>query len=108
MVKDKIRAETFNAYRPRLFGIAYRMLGTSADAEDTVQEAYLRWHRANGEEIESTEAWLVTVTTRLSIDRLRVLAKERETYIGPWLPEPLSTRKSKTPEKENEFADIFR
>lgn len=105
MIDDKRRAEIFGQYRRRLFGIAYRMLGTSADAEDIVQEAYLRWHKADTEEIESPEAWLVTVTTRLSIDRLRSLAKERETYIGPWLPEPLFAQKIRTPEEELEFAD---
>lgn len=80
------------------------MTGTRADAEDILQEAYLRWHRADGEEIEKPEAWLVTVATRLSIDRLRVLQKERETYIGPWLPEPLFSQKIHTPEEELEFA----
>lgn len=81
------------------------MLGTRTDAEDIVQEAYLRWHKANTEEIESPEAWLVTVVTRLSIDRLRSLAKEREIYVGPWLPEPLFIQKIRTPEEELEFAD---
>jgi DNA-directed RNA polymerase specialized sigma24 family protein len=69
MVESKSRAEIFNQYRPRLFGIAYRMLGTRADSEDVIQEAYLRWHKADAESIETPEAWLVTVTTRLSIDR---------------------------------------
>ena len=104
MVDDKSRAEIFNQYRLRLFGIAYRMLGTRADSEDVVQEAYLRWHKANSENIESPEAWLVTIVTRLSIDRLRSLAKEREAYVGPWLPEPLFTNKIYTPEEELEFA----
>ncbi len=104
MIDDKSRAEIFNQYRRRLFGIAYRMLGTSADSEDVVQEADLRWHKADAENIESPEAWLVTVVTRLSIDRLRLLAKERETYIGPWLPEPLFGNKIYTPEEELEFA----
>lgn len=99
------RVEIFDQHRRRLFGIAYRMLGMRDDAEDIVQEAYLRWHKADAEEIESPEAWLVTITTRLSIDRLRSLAKERETYIGPWLPEPLLTSKTYTPEDELEFAD---
>jgi RNA polymerase sigma-70 factor, ECF subfamily len=83
------RALTFEQHRPRLFGIAYRMLGSRADADDVVQEAYLRWHRASVEEIRSPEAWLVTATTRLCIDRLRVTREAREVYVGPWLPEPL-------------------
>jgi RNA polymerase sigma-70 factor (ECF subfamily) len=65
------------------------MLGSRADAEDILQDAYLRWHRASVEEIRSAEAWLVTTTTRLCIDRLRSARAEREVYVGPWLPEPL-------------------
>jgi RNA polymerase sigma-70 factor, ECF subfamily len=85
----KDRSADFQRHRPRLFGIAYRMLGSRADAEDILQEAYLRWHRASIEEIRSPEAWLVTATTRLCIDRLRAARAEREAYVGPWLPEPL-------------------
>jgi RNA polymerase sigma-70 factor (ECF subfamily) len=83
------RASTFEPHRGRLYGIAYRMLGSRADAEDIVQEAYLRWHREAGDEIRSPEAWLVTTTTRLCIDRLRAVQAERAAYIGPWLPEPI-------------------
>ncbi len=97
-------AEVFDQYRQRLFGIANRMTGTRHDAEDIVQEAYLRWHKVDLQEIETPEAWLVTVVTRLSIDRLRVLTKERETYIGPWLPEPLFAEKIYTSEQQLEFA----
>jgi RNA polymerase sigma-70 factor (ECF subfamily) len=81
--------DTFNRLRPRLFGIAYRMLGLRADAEDIVQEAWLRWHKRGADEAHTPEAWLVTVVTRLSIDRLRGALQERERYVGPWLPEPL-------------------
>jgi RNA polymerase sigma-70 factor (ECF subfamily) len=79
------------AYRPRLFGIAYRMLGSVTDAEDAVQEAFLRWQQARerGEVIVAPEGWLVTVVTRLCIDQLRTARTRRESYIGPWLPEPL-------------------
>ncbi len=80
---------TFEALRGRLFGLAYRMLGSRADAEDIVQEAYVRWHESDRRSIESPEAWLVTTTTRLAIDRLRRLKTERESYVGPWLPEPI-------------------
>ncbi|HXS79664.1 MAG TPA: RNA polymerase sigma-70 factor [Gammaproteobacteria bacterium] len=79
----------FEAHRGRLWGVAYRMLGSRADADDMVQEAYLRWHGAPTEEVRTPEAWLVTTTTRLCIDRLRQLRAEREAYVGPWLPEPL-------------------
>jgi RNA polymerase sigma-70 factor (ECF subfamily) len=81
--------DTFNRLRPRLFGIAYRMLGLRADAEDIVQDAWLRWHDRGVQEARTPEAWLVTVVTRLSIDRLRGAIRERERYVGPWLPEPL-------------------
>ncbi len=83
------RAAVFEAHRGKVWRIAYRMLGSRDDAEDMVQEAYLRWHRAATAEIRSPEAWLVTTVTRLSIDRLRQLRSERELYTGPWLPEPL-------------------
>jgi RNA polymerase sigma-70 factor, ECF subfamily len=79
----------FEAHRGRLWGVAYRMLGSRADADDMVQEAYLRWHGAPTAEVRTPEAWLVTTTTRLCIDRLRHLRAEREAYVGPWLPEPL-------------------
>ena len=98
------RVAVFEELRRRLFGIAYRMIGTTADAEDIVQEAYLRWHQADTEEIRSAEAWLVSVVTRLSIDKLRKASVEREKYIGPWLPEPLIASTSPTPEEELETA----
>ena len=75
--------------RPRLRGLAYRMLGSVGDAEDAVQDALLRWHEAAAAAtIRSPEAWLVTVVTRLCLDRLRAAAAERRAYVGPWLPEP--------------------
>jgi RNA polymerase sigma-70 factor (ECF subfamily) len=95
--------ETFAALRPRLFSIAYRMLGTRADAEDIVQDAWLRWHAAEQANIQSIEAWLVTVTTRLAIDRLRTRKTEREAYIGWWLPEPLVELDERTPESAAEL-----
>ena len=79
----------FEATRPRLFGLAYRMLGSAADAEDIVQEAYVRWHQADRSSIDSPEAWLVATTSRLAIDRLRRLKTEREAYVGPSLPAPI-------------------
>jgi len=65
------------------------MLGSRAEAEDVVQEAYIRWHQADETTVRNPEAWLVTTATRLAIDRLRALKVEREAYVGPWLPEPL-------------------
>ena len=83
--------QTFEALRGRLFGLAYRMLGSRVEAEDIVQEAYIRWHQAERGVVENPEAWLVTATSRLAIDRLRRLKTEREAYVGPWLPEPIVT-----------------
>lgn len=79
----------FEQTRPRLFGIAYRMLGTIEDAEDLVQETFLRWQQADRPSIREPEGWLVSVVTRLSIDRLRRVKTERDAYEGQWLPEPL-------------------
>ncbi len=83
--------EVFERHRPLLFSIAYRMLGTVADAEDVVQEAYLRWSRVadSPEEVREPRSYLSAVVSRLSIDKLRVLKARREEYVGPWLPEPL-------------------
>jgi RNA polymerase sigma-70 factor (ECF subfamily) len=87
------RAEQFTELRPLLFSIAYRMLGSVSDAEDVVQDAYLRYHGAvqDGTVIESPKAYLSAVTTRLAIDLLRSARVRRETYVGQWLPEPLLT-----------------
>ena len=76
--------------RPRLLGIAYRMTGSHSDAEDIVQEALLRAHRAPPTEIDCPAAYLTTITTRLAIDHLRSARVRRESYIGPWLPEPIA------------------
>jgi len=75
--------------RPRLFGIAYRMLGSVSDAEDVVQEAYLRWQRTDQAQVLNVESFLTTVVVRLSLDELRSSRRRREQYVGPWLPEPL-------------------
>src|ERR1700761_1779286 len=83
------KSEIFEHHRGRLFGLAYRMLGSRADAEDALQDAYMRWHASVPDELRSPEAWLVTVVTRLCIDRLRSARTERDAYVGPWLPEPL-------------------
>ena len=80
---------TFQKHRPRLLGLAYRMLGTQADAEDVLHDAWLRWHQQDANVLDDAEAWLVTVTTRIALDRLRRAKTERQHYTGPWLPEPL-------------------
>lgn len=96
--------DPFTTLRPRLFAIAYRMLGTRADAEDVLQDAWLRWHRTDAATLQSAEAWLVTVVTRLAIDRLRTAKAEREAYVGWWLPEPLVEADERSPEAVAEFA----
>lgn len=95
----------FERHRPRLFGLAYRMLGLRAEAEDVLQDAYLRWKDVDPAVLQSTEAWLTTTVTRLCIDRLRRLKVEREAYFGPWLPEPLAAQDVRTPELAAELSD---
>ena len=91
------RAQDFERHRSLLFSIAYRMLGSVADAEDVVQDAYLRWQRAPETEVRSPRSYLSAVVTRLSIDRLRSAQVWREEYVGPWLPEPLLSDRSDEP-----------
>lgn len=86
---DDAATATFQAERPRLVSLAYRMMGTPDDADDIVQEAWLRWRSADHHAIDNPAAWLTTVTTRLSIDRLTSARARRETYVGPWVPEPM-------------------
>jgi RNA polymerase sigma-70 factor (ECF subfamily) len=90
MARPSVTAEAYEAHRPLAFGIAYRMLGSVAEAEDVVQEAFLRLHREQAR-VDSPQAFVATVTTRLAIDRLRSAQHRRETYPGPWLPEPIVT-----------------
>jgi RNA polymerase sigma-70 factor (ECF subfamily) len=81
--------EAFEAARPRLQRLAYRMLGSVAEAEDVVQDAWLRWSRVDPAGIDNPMAWLVSAATRLCIDRMRADRARREAYVGPWLPDPL-------------------
>ncbi len=97
--------QTFDQLRPRLEGIAYRMLGSMAEAEDVVQDAWLRWHGTDRAQIDNAEAWLVSVTTRLAIDQLRAAKTQREHYAGIWLPEPYLSNSPDTPEAIKERAD---
>ena len=81
--------DVFQRLRPELMGLAYRMLGTVSDAEDVLHEAYLRWRAQLRDDVRSPKAFLTTVVTRLCIDALGSARARRETYVGPWLPEPL-------------------
>jgi RNA polymerase sigma-70 factor (TIGR02957 family) len=100
-------AELLDELRPGAFAVAYRMLGSVSEAEDVVQEALLRLHRARqeGERIESPRAYVSTVVTRLGIDQLRSARRRRETYVGEWLPEPLLTSDEDDPARQAEMAD---
>ena len=99
------QTDVFLENRDRLFGLAYRMLGSAADADDVVQEAFLRFQRADVEHLDSPAAFLTTVTTRLAIDQLRRLRMEREHYIGPWLPEPLVGAPGMGPDEQTALAE---
>jgi len=96
---------TFSTLRPRLHGIAYRMLGSVAEAEDVVQDIWLSWNGACQDTIDNAEAWLVAATTRRAIDRLRAAKARREDYVGIWLPEPVLTDEGASPEDIQELAD---
>ncbi|MGH2956719.1 MAG: RNA polymerase sigma factor SigJ [Solirubrobacterales bacterium] len=99
--------ELFEELRPKAFGVAYRLLGSVSEAEDLVQEALLRLHREleKGEQIESPEAFLTTVVTRLGIDELRSARARREVYVGDWLPEPILTAEEDDPARHAEIAE---
>ncbi|HEY9661784.1 MAG TPA: RNA polymerase sigma-70 factor, partial [Allocoleopsis sp.] len=97
--------ETFNQHRSLLFAIAYRMLGTVADAEDMVQETFLRWQQTTEATVKSAKTYLSTIVTRLCIDHLRSARVQREHYVGPWLPEPLMTQQANDPATQVELAD---
>jgi RNA polymerase sigma-70 factor (ECF subfamily) len=96
-VTGSSRLETFDQHRSLLFGIAYRMLGSVADAEDMLQEAFIRWEYASPAEINSPKAWLVTIVTRLSINHLQSARVFREEYFGEWLPESVVTAPRSNP-----------
>lgn len=91
-------AAIFQSLRPRLMGIAYRMLGSRTDAEDVLHDAWIKWQGSDIARVRSPEAWLTTTVTRLAIDRLRRAQVERSHYFGPWLPEPLSEPDMESPE----------
>src|SRR5438093_10093353 len=86
---DAAIADAWRTHRRYLLDVAYRMLGSVTEAEDVVQEAFARLIRADAEEIEDVRGWLVVVVSRLCLDQLRAAKSRRESYVGPWLPEPL-------------------
>jgi len=88
-----------------LMGLAYRLLGSTAEAEDVVQETYLSWSSASHDDISNAEAWLTTVCTRKALDQLKTARKKRENYVGMWLPEPLHTTTQDTPEDRVELSE---
>ena len=98
-------AATFEPHRRRLLGLAYRMLGSIAEAEDAVQEAYLRWHDADRERIAEPKAFLITTTTRICLDVLKSARVRREEYVGPWLPDPVTDTASLAPDTQTEMAE---
>jgi RNA polymerase sigma-70 factor (ECF subfamily) len=105
MFDQVVAAEAaFMNVQSRLFGLAYRMLGSRAEAEDVVQDVYVRWRQSDRDAIENPEAWLVTAATRRAIDRLRRLKTEREAYQGPWLPEPLIRDEPPAPDRDLELS----
>src|SRR5882757_8673086 len=96
---------TFEPYRRRLVGLAYRMLGSIADAEDAVQETYLRWHAADRGNVSDPRAFLMTTTTRICLDMLTSARARREEYVGPWLPEPVLDTAALAPDRRTELAE---
>lgn len=99
------RSDIFESTRPLLFSIAYRMLGSVTDAEDVVQESFLRWLQAPETEVRAPRAYLATIVTRLAINQLQSAQSRRETYVGPWLPEPLVTEHAPDPSEPIELAE---
>ena len=96
---------TFEPYRRRLLGLAYRMLGSVAEAEDAVQETYLRWHDADRDAVDDARAFLMTTTTRICLDVLKSARVRREQYVGPWLPDPVTDTVSLAPDAQTELAE---
>ncbi|XVS67435.1 RNA polymerase sigma-70 factor [Actinosynnema sp. CA-299493] len=92
MTGERVTAEqVFHEHRNLLFSVAYRVLGTAADAEDAVQDAWLKWSAADRSRVADPKAYLVRIASNLAVDRLRSATRRRETYVGPWLPEPILT-----------------
>jgi RNA polymerase sigma-70 factor (ECF subfamily) len=97
--------DLFQSHRRQLFAVAYRMLGSASDAEDVVQDAWLRFSAARPSDLRSPQAYLTTIVTRLCLDRLKAARSAREEYIGPWLPEPMLTDERREPEQSLALAE---
>jgi RNA polymerase sigma-70 factor (ECF subfamily) len=104
-VSEPDPAASFEPHRRRLLGLAYRMLGSMADAEDAVQDAYVRWHAARRDTVSDPRAFLMTTTTRICLDRLTSARARREEYVGPWLPEPVVDTAALAPDSRTELAE---
>src|SRR5215470_15347655 len=98
-------ADSFEPHRRRLLGLAYRMLGSVTEAEDAVQDAYLRWHAADRDAVTDARAFLTTTTTRICLDMLNSARARREAYVGPWLPEPVLDTAALAPDSRTELAE---
>jgi len=98
-------SHSFEPYRRRLLGLAYRMLGSMADAEDAVQETYLRWHSADRNKVSEPRAFLMTTTARICLDMLNSARARREEYVGSWLPEPIFETATLAPDSQTELAE---
>jgi RNA polymerase sigma-70 factor (ECF subfamily) len=98
-------AASFEPFRRRLLGLAYRMLGSMSDAEDAVQETYLRWHAADRAKVADPRAFLMTTTSRICLDMLTSARARREEYVGPWLPEPVLDADALAPDTHTELAE---
>jgi RNA polymerase sigma-70 factor, ECF subfamily len=98
-------SDSFEPYRRRLLGLAYRMLGSMADAEDAVQETYLRWHSADHDRVSEPRAFLMTTTTRICLDMLTSARARREEYVGSWLPEPIFDTAALAPDSRTELSE---
>src|SRR6185295_3802701 len=97
--------DLFQSHRRQLFAVAYRMLGSASDAEDVVQDAWLRYAAARPADLRSPQAYLTTIVTRLCLDRLKSARAAREEYVGPWLPEPLLTDERDAPDQSAALAE---
>jgi RNA polymerase sigma-70 factor (ECF subfamily) len=96
---------SFEPYRRRLLGLAYRMLGSIAEAEDAVQETYLRWHATDRDRVDEPRAFLMTTATRICLDVLKSARMRREEYVGPWLPDPVTDTAALAPDAQTELAE---
>ena len=105
MTKPEPDQQVFNQHRNLLFSVAYRILGTAADAEDAVQDAWIKWSAADRAQVAEPKAYLTRIVSNVALERLRSTRYQRETYVGPWLPEPLMTDPAPDPSEQAEMSD---